>query len=331
MVGGFGLKRVLVTRAVPEFALQVLRDNVGVEVDCGYIPESRDEFLSVVRDVHGLLVQPGDVVDAEVFGAAESLEIVSIIGVGYENVDVEAASRRGIPVAFTPVLQKTVAELTFALMLALARGVVVADGYIRSGEWREPVPAVEMGTDLCGKTLGIVGLGRIGSEVAKRAKCFEMNVVYYDTVRDRRKEEELGVRYVSLDELLSVSDFVSLHTPLTEETKHLIGARELELMKPSAYLINTSRGRVVDQRALYDALVNNRIKGAALDVFEEEPIPADDPLLKLRNVVLTPHIGSATTETRMSMFLTAVQNLGQGLRGEKPRYLVNPEAVAEKR
>ncbi|MFB0561182.1 MAG: 2-hydroxyacid dehydrogenase [Candidatus Lokiarchaeia archaeon] len=322
------MKKVLVTRAVPEMALGVLENVVknvaNIEIEHSYMPESREDLLKEVRDTHGLLVNPQNIIDSEIINAAEKLEVISIIGVGYENIDIEAASNKGIPVAFTPVLQKTVAELTFALILAAARGIISADSYVRSGEWKEPIPVIEMGTDLSGKTLGIVGLGRIGTEVAKRAKCFEMNVIYYDSERDSKKEEALGVRYVSLDELLSSSDFVSLHTPLTAQTKYMIGANEFEKMKPTAYLINTSRGQVIDKKALYEALVNNKIKGAALDVYEKEPVPVDDPLLKLKNMVFTSHLGSATIETRMNMFLTAVQNLGQALGDEKPKYLVNP-------
>lgn len=305
----------------------VVKSVANIEIDHHYIPDSREEFLKEVRDTHGLLVNPLNVIDSAIINAAEKLEVVSIIGVGFENIDVKAASKKKIPVAFTPILQKAVAELTFALILTLSRGITSADIYVRSGEWKEPIPIIELGTDLSGKTLGIVGLGRIGSEVAKRAKCFEMNIIYYDIERDYKKEEELGARYVSLDELLSSSDFVSLHAPLTPQTRHMIGKKELEKMKPTAYIINTSRGQILDQRALYQALVNKKIKGAGLDVFEEEPVSIDEPLLKLKNVVFTPHLGSATTETRMNMFLTAAQNLGQALGGQEPKYQINPKAV----
>ncbi len=322
------MKKVLVTRTVPETALGILKSVVksiaNIEVNHVYMPDDREKLLSEVRDAQGLLVQPQSIIDAQLINAAEKLEVISIIGVGFENVDIEATSKRGIPVTFTPILQKAVAELTLALILALSRGISSADRYVRSGEWKDPVPVIELGTDLTGKTLGIVGPGRIGGEVAKRAKCFEMSVIYYDPERDSKKEEDLGVRYVPLDELLSSSDFVSLHTPLTPQTRHMIGTKELEKMKPTACLINTSRGQIIDQKALYQTLVNKKIRGAALDVYEEEPVPCEDPLLKLENVVLTPHIGSATTETRMNMFFTAVQNLGQALGGEKPKYLVNP-------
>lgn len=233
--------------------------------------------------------------------------------------------------AYTPVSAKCVAEHTFALILAVSRGIVLADGYVRSGEWKELVPMVEPGTDLSGKTLGIVGLGRIGSEVAKRAKCFEMNVVYYDVERNKDKEKELNAKFVSLDELLSSSDFVTLHTLLTSQNKHMIGEEEFKKMKPSAYIINASRGQIIDQNALYEALIQGKIKGAALDVYEKEPVPADDPLLKLKNVVFTPHIAANTVEIRISMFLAAVQNLGQALSGENPKYLVNPEVLPSKK
>jgi D-3-phosphoglycerate dehydrogenase len=325
------LKKVLVSRAVPEVAFQILGKTANVEADFSYMPDSREEFLKGVKDANGLLVPPQAVINSEVINAAKKLEIISLIGVGYENIDVEAASRKKIPVAFTPVASKCVAEHTFALILAVSRGIISADSYVRSGEWKELVAFLEPGTDLSGKTLGIVGLGRIGSEVAKRGKCFEMNVIYYDAERKEDKEKELGIRFVSLDELLSSSDFVSLHSLLTPQNEHMIGEKELKKMKPSAYLINASRGPIVDQNALFEALIQGKIKGAALDVYEEEPVPADDPLLKLKNVVFTPHTATNTAETRLNMFLTAVQNLGQALRGEKPKYLVNPEVLASKK
>jgi glyoxylate reductase len=249
------------------------------------------------------------------------------MAVGYDNVDVPAATARGVPVTNTPgVLTETTADLAWALLMSAARRVVESDRFTREGRWKTWSPMLLLGQDVHHATLGIVGLGRIGAEVAKRGRGFDMRLLYASRTRKPELERQLGLEHVPLDDLLRQSDFVSLHTPLTEETRGLIGEHALALMKPTAILINTARGPIVDQRALTEALIARRIGGAALDVFEEEPIPVEDPLLSLKNVVVLPHIGSATTATRGKMARIAAENLLAALAGTRPPNLINPEA-----
>lgn len=253
---------------------------------------------------------------------APRLRIVARFGVGYDNVDVEACTRRGVYVTHTPgVLSGAVADLTWGLILCLARGLIRADRFVRE-RWALDREHLPFGLDLEGKTLGIVGLGRIGSEVAKRAMGFGVRVIYHDVVRKPELEKAYGAEYVTLEELLRTADIVSFHVPLLPSTERLIGERELEMMKTTALLINTSRGRVIDQRALLKALKEGWIAGAGLDVYEEEPIPLEDPLLKMKNVVLTPHIGSATRETRREMAEVCAENVKAVLEGRRPPNLV---------
>ncbi len=261
-------------------------------------------------------------IDGELLDRAPRLRLVARFGVGYDNVDVEACTRRGVYVTHTPgVLSGAVADLTWGLILALARHLVRADRFVRE-RWALRRERLPFGIDLEGKTLGIIGLGRIGSEVARRAQGFGVKVIYYDVVRKPELEEAYGAEYVSLPELLQRADIVSIHVPLLPSTEHLIGERELRMMKPTALLINTSRGRVIDQKALVKAVKEGWIAGAGLDVYEEEPIPLDDPLLKLENVVLTPHIGSATRETRRRMAEVCAENVRAVLEGRRPPNLV---------
>jgi len=261
--------------------------------------------------------------------AAPKLRVISNMAVGYDNIDIPEATRRGILVGNTPgVLTETTADFTFALLLAAARRVVEADVFTRTGQWKTWGPMVMLGQDIHHATLGIVGLGRIGAEVAKRAKGFGMKVLYYDQQRWREEERQLDVEYVpELSALLSRSDFISLHLPLSPQTYHLIGSAEFALMKPTAILVNTSRGPVVDQKALYEALKSRQISAAAIDVTEVEPIPPDDPLLTLDNLVITPHIASASVTTRTKMATMAAENLIAGLNGQIPPNCVNPEAI----
>jgi glyoxylate reductase len=254
------------------------------------------------------------------------LKVISNMAVGHDNIDVAEATRRGIPVGYTPgVLTETTADLIFSLLVAGARRIVEADKYIRAGKWKTWEPMTLLGQDIHHATLGIIGLGRIGMEVAKRARGFDMNILYYSRTRKAPEEEKrLGLEYVDkMPELLARSDFVSLHVPLTGETHHLIGADEFAMMKPTAIFVNASRGAVVDQSALYNALKTGRILAAAIDVTEVEPIPPDDPLLALDNLVITPHIGSASVPTRTTMALMAADNLLAGLRGQTPPHCVN--------
>ena len=320
--------KVFVTRKLFDEAISLIEEYADVEVyESEEEPAPYDLILEKVRDIDGLLCLLTDKIDARIIEAGERLKVISNYAVGYDNIDVEVATKRGIYVTNTPgVLTETTADLAWAILMAIARRVVEADKYVRAGRWVHAWgPKMMLGSDVHGKTLGIVGLGRIGSAVARRAKGFNMRVIYYDVFRREDLERELGLEYKPLEELLKEADYVTLHVPLTKETYHLIGERELDLMKPTAYLINTSRGAVIDQKALYKALKERRIAGAALDVFEKEPIDPDDPLLKLDNVVLTPHIGSASIETRKKMAMIAAENLVSVLRGVEPPNLVNPE------
>jgi glyoxylate reductase len=279
-----------------------------------------------VRDCQGLLSLLTDPIDAEVMDAGPNLKVISNYAVGYNNIDVEAASARGIYVGNTPgVLTDTTADMAWALLMAVGRRIVEGDKYVRALEWKTWEPQLLLGTDVYGATLGIVGLGRIGQAVARRAKGFDMRLLYHDVMRNEEAEQSLGLEYVELDDLLRQSDFVSLHCPLTEGTTHLIGTREFELMGPESYLINTSRGPVVDEAALYEALRDGKIRGAGLDVTEVEPISDDSPLLSLDNLVICPHIASASFKTRNKMATMAAENLIAGLQGKPLPNCVNPE------
>jgi glyoxylate reductase len=268
-----------------------------------------------------------DKIDVNLMEKSPRLKVVSNMAVGHDNIDVAAATQRGIRVGYTPgVLTETTADLIFSLLLAAARRVVEADNYVRAGQWRSWGPMTLLGQDTHHATLGIIGLGRIGTEVARRAKGFNMKILYYSRTRRTPEEEsELGLEYVDrMPELLSRSDFISVHVPLTRETHHLIGAAEFATMKPTAVFINASRGAVIDQQALYETLKSGKIFSAAIDVTETEPIPMDDPLLTLKNIVITPHIGSASVLTRTRMSLMATDNLLAGLRGGALPNCVNP-------
>jgi len=293
------------------------------------LPPPYAVLLDKVKDVDGLLLMLSDRVDGTLLDGAPKLKVISNLAVGYDNIDIEEATKRGIPVGNTPgVLTETTADMAFALLMAAARRVVEADRHVRKRLWKTWGPMIFLGQDIHNATLGIVGLGRIGIEVAKRAKGFGMNVLYHDIVRNKEAERQLGIKYVSeLNEIISKSDFISVHVPLLPETHHLIGASEFALMKPTAVFINTSRGPVVDQRALYEALSAEKIFAAGIDVTEIEPISPDDPLLTLENVVITPHIASASVHTRRNMAIMAAENLLAGLRGEVLPNCVNPKVT----
>jgi len=311
-------EKVLVTREIPEAGLRLLEDfDVTVLFER---PPERGELLEAVRGANGILPTVTEKMDAEVMDTAgEGLKVIANMAVGYDNVDVEAARERDIVVTNTPeVLTETTADTTFMLLLAAARRLGEAERLLRSGKWDAWGPKQLLGPDVWGKKLGLVGLGRIGQAVARRSSGFRMEVLYYDQYRNEGVEEELGARYLELDDLLRESDFVSIHTPLTPETRHLISERELGLMQPTSVLVNASRGPVVDEAALADALENKRIFAAGLDVYEEEP-KVHSKLLELENVVLAPHIGSASIETRDKMAALAAENLRAVLRGEEPK------------
>jgi glyoxylate reductase len=316
---------VFVTRPIPEAGLALLRETCDIRMWEGELPPSRETLLRQVVQADGLLSLLTERIDAELMDAAPNLKVISNFAVGYDNIDVPAATSRGLPVGNTPgVLTEATADLAFALMMAAARRLVEASQYVHDGRWQTWGPLLLLGPEVYGATLGIVGLGRIGQAVARRARGFGMRILYHGGI-DKEAAQALGAEEVSLDDLLAQADFVSLHTPLTPETHHLIGARELGIMKPSAVLVNTARGGVVDPVALYEALSTGAVGAAALDVTEPEPIPMDDPLLRLPNCLIVPHIGSATHTARNKMAELSARNVLAGVMGQRLPHCVNPE------
>jgi lactate dehydrogenase-like 2-hydroxyacid dehydrogenase len=311
--------RVFVARRIPEEGLAAIEQACDADVWPEEMPPPRDVLLRRVAGRDGILTLVTDRVDDELLDAAgPRLRVVSNFAVGSDNIDVGACARRGIAVGNTPgVLTETTADLAWALLMAAARRVAEGDRYVRAGRWRTWGPQLLLGPDVHGATIGIVGFGRIGQAVARRAQGFGMEILYHDLARlPESVTSPLDATYVSLDDLLARSDFVSLHVNLSDETRHLINATSLAAMKPTAVLINTSRGPVVDQIALADALRDGVIWAAALDVTDPEPIPADDPLVGLDNCLIVPHIASASRATRGKMAAMAAANLVAGVRGE---------------
>ncbi len=322
--------RVAVTRKIPQRGIEVL-EQAGFEVSVwpGALPPTPAELREFAADADGLLTLLTERIDAALLDALPRLRVVSNMAVGYDNIDVAACTARGVVVCITPdVLTETTADFTWALIFAVARRVCEAREAVKRGEWRTWEPLGFLGKDVHGATLGVIGCGRIGQAVARRAAAFAMRVLYTDRQRlDAQREQELAATYVSLDELLSQSDIVTIHVPLTSETRHLIGARELALMKPSAILINTARGGVIDTAALIEALAAGRLGGVGLDVTDPEPLPAEHPLLQFDNVIVTPHIASASEATRQRMAELAAHNLVCALRGERPPRALNWDEV----
>lgn len=325
------MPKVYITRRMAQEAIDLIAPYAEVDMWQEEEPPPREELFRNIADIEGLVLWGADGMDSASMDAAPKLKVIADVSVGYDNIDIEEASKRGILVSNTPgVVTDSTADLTFALMLAFARRLVETVNLTVKGGWKMWGPMAMLGCDVHHKTLGIIGLGRIGTAVAKRARGFSMKVVYYDIVR-RPDESELGVEYIEdIPTLLSMSDFVSLHVLLTSDTKHLIGAKELSFMKPTGILINASRGSVVDQRELYEALKRKQIRGAAVDVTEEEPIPIDDPLLTLDNIIITPHIGTQTAETGVKMSVLAAENLVAGLKGEPVPNCVNYHLLGKK-
>lgn len=323
--------RIFVTRRLPKGAMQVLEDKFDVQCNPHDRVLSREELLAGVNQKDGILPLLTDRIDDEVLEAAGSqLKIVANYAVGYNNIDVPACTKRRIPATNTPgVLTDTTADLAMTLLLAVARKVVPADSYARTGKYTGWAPLLFLGNDVHHKTLGIMGLGRIGFAVAKRASGFDMKILYHDAMRANSDlEERVGAKFVDKSTLLAESDFVSLHVPLSPETRHFMGGPELEAMKSSAYLINTSRGEVVDEKALVKALQQGQIAGAGLDVFEFEPA-IEKELTLMDNVVILPHIASASIETRTKMGLVAAENLISVLiNGQRPPNCINPEVFS---
>ncbi len=320
---------VFVSRVIPEEGLAAIRDACEMDLWDGDLPPPRDELLRRVAGCDGVLTLLTDRVDDEFLDAAgKKLRVVSNYAVGFDNIDVGACSRRDVRVGNTPgVLTDTTADLAWALLMAAARRLPEGDRYVRDGYWKTWGPLLLLGPDVHGATMGIVGFGRIGQAVARRAQGFGMEILYHDVQQlPREVTEPLGATFLPLEELLARSDFVSLHVNLSDVTRHLINAETLSWMKPTAVLVNTSRGPVVDQRALADALRDGVIAAAGLDVTDPEPIPMDDPLVGLDNCLIVPHIASASRATRGKMAAMAAANLLAGVRGEPLPTEVPPPA-----
>lgn len=316
--------KVLVTRRLPEVILAEYKKQADVEVWDEETPIPYNIMLEKVRGKEGLVCLLSDKVDQKVIDAGASLKVISTIAVGFDNIDIQEAAAHGIRVGNTPgVLTDATADLAFSLLMAAARRLGEGMDYVRQGKWKTWGLTLLMGQEVYGRTIGIIGMGRIGQAMAKRAKGFNMRILYSGHHRVGQLEEDLKAEFCPLDDLLRESDYISLHANLKDETRGLIGEREFNLMKPTAILINTARGAMVDQDALYHALKDGKIAYAALDVTDPEPMSPDDRLLTLPNIIVVPHIGSATVNTRMTMCRMALQNLAAGLKGEKLPYPVN--------
>jgi glyoxylate reductase len=324
--------KAYVTRMLPERGLNIIKKYFDTEIWPEYGSPPRNVLLEKVKNVEVLITLLSDKIDVEVFNTAPKLKIVSQLAVGFDNIDLQEATKRGIYVTNTPeVLTDTTADFAWTLLMAVARRVVEADKYVRTGQWKVAWhPAMMQGRDVHSATIGIVGAGRIGYAMAKRATGFGMKILFYDVIPRPEMEKDFGAKKVDLDTLLKESDFVSIHVPLMKETHHLMNADRLRLMKKTAYLINNSRGPVIDEKALYEALKQGGIAGAGLDVFEQEPTPVDNPLLKLDNVVVAPHISSASYETRSKMSEMVAENLTSYFEGKKPPNLVNADVIKVK-
>ena len=317
---------VFVTRVIRDKGLDLVKEACQAEIWPDELPPSREALLERVRGVDGLLCLLTDRIDGKVMDAAgPGLKVISNHAVGFDNIDVAAATERGILVGNTPgILTDATADMAFALMMAAGRRVVEAEKFLRAGKWKTWGPSMLLGVDFAGATLGIIGFGRIGQAVAKRATGFDMRVLYYDP---NALPSDLSLPAVStdLDILLQESDFVSMHVPLTPETHHMVNTKFLAKMKPNAVLVNTARGGVLDQSALYETLKERRIFAAALDVTDPEPLPMDSPLLELDNCIIVPHIASASVQSRDMMAFLAAKNLIAGVRGDRILHCVNPE------
>jgi glyoxylate reductase len=321
--------KVYVTRELPERGLKVIKEKFDTEVWTEYAPPPKKVIMEKAKNVDALATLLSDKIDAEVFDVAPKLKIVAQMAVGFDNINLPEATKRGIYVTNTPeVLTDTTADFAWALLMAVARRVAEADKYVRTGKWKVGWhPDMMQGRDVYNATIGIVGAGRIGYAVAKRATGFGMKILFYDVIPRPEIEKDFGAKKVDLNTLFKESDYVSVHVPLMKETYHLVNEEKLKLMKKTAYLINNSRGPVVDEKALYQALKEGRIAGAGLDVFEQEPTPLDNPLLKLDNVVVAPHISSASYETRSKMAEMVADNLVSFFEGREPPNLINPDVL----
>jgi glyoxylate reductase len=320
--------KVYITRKIPEQGIKLIAEFCDISIQPGEEPPDEKEIIRNVGNKDAILCLLSDRINKNIINAAPVLKVISTMSAGFEHIDVSEATNQGIYIGYTPgILTDATADLAFTLLLSVSRRIVEADRFVREMNWKIAwSPELLLGQSVRGYTIGVIGLGRIGKGMAKRAQGFSMNVIYNSITRlSSEEEKKLGVEYRSLDDLLIESDFVSLHIPLTKETYHIIDEKRLGLMKTDAILINTSRGSVIDEGALIKALKENRIAGAGLDVFEKEPLNADNPLLKMNNVILLPHIGSANKKTREKMSEIAANNLLAVLRGQQPLFWLNPE------
>ncbi len=325
--------KVYVTREMPERGLNIIKEKFDTEVWPEYSPPPKKVIIEKAAEIDALVPLLSDKIDAEVYNAAPKLKIVAQMAVGFDNIDLQEATKRGIYVTNTPgVLTETTADFAWALLMAVARRVVEGDKYVRTGQWKVGWhPMMLQGRDVYGATLGIVGLGRIGCAIAKRAKGFDMKVLYHDVVRRQDFEKEYGIQFTDVETLFKTSDFITVNVPLLKETYHLVDEKKLKMMKKTAYIVNNARGPVVDEKALYKALKEGWIAGAGLDVFEQEPTAMDNPLLKLDNIVVAPHISSASYETRSRMAEMVAENLVAFFEGKTPPNLVNTDVLKVKK
>jgi len=316
--------KIFITRLIPNPGLLLIHEHFQADVWSHELPPTREQLIERSLGIDGLLCTLTEKIDSELMDfIGPQLQVISSMSVGVDHIDVDAATARKIPVGNTPgVLTDATADQAFALMLSAARRITEAERFVRAGKWETWIPNLLLGADLVGATLGIIGFGRIGQAVAKRAQGFDMRILYYSP----SAQPAYGAQPVDLDELLRESDFISVHVSLKPETRHLVNADFLSKMKPNAVLVNTARGGVLDQIALHHALKSNQIFAAALDVTDPEPLPMDSPLLELENCIIVPHLGSASKKTRDKMSLLAAQNLVAGLKGERLPNCVNPQA-----
>ncbi len=317
--------KVLLTRTLQDFAVKELRKHYDVEIYHGPFPIPKKTLMKKIKNKHGLICYPYDIIDKEIINTAKNLKVISAFSVGFDNIDIKYAKKRKIVIGYTPeVLTIATADLTMTLILDLLRRVTEGDRMIRENKWKEVFGAdTYIGTDLDGKTLGILGLGRIGCAVAERAQAFGMNIIYHSRHKAKKNiEKRYHTKYVSFESLFKKSDIISIHVPYTNETHELINLKLIKQMKKTAFLINTARGKIIKEEDLIFALRKKIIAGAALDVFYKEPVNKKNPLTKMPNVVLSPHLGSSTKETRIKMAQLTVENLKLGLERKKPIYIV---------
>ena len=318
-------EKIFLTRTLHDFALKELEKKFHVEVHTGKIPIPKNTLKSKIKQTDGLICFPYDQIDKEIIQSAKNLKVISTFSVGYDHIDTKFAKEKKIRVGYTPdVLTNATADMAFALLLDLLRRISEGDRIIRKGQWKQIYGAYDyVGLDLQGKTLGILGLGRIGKTLAKRAKAFDMKIIYHNRKQiSKTEEKKMGVKYTTFDKLISQSDIISIHVPHTKETNEMFNMKKFKKMKNAAFLINTSRGKVVNEKDLVIALKQKIIAGAGLDVFETEPINKNHPFLKLENIVLAPHVGSSTKETRIKMAEITMKNMILGMKDEKPIYSI---------